>query len=293
MRFSWKGIVAGAAASLGVAVLGVTALTSSVSAQSPSPSPAATAAPAASPAAAAQPTASPAPAGPPGAPGTPPTRVYGSAQLGGRAAAAGTAIAALIGSVDCTVAPAGGSTTVSASGTYVIDVASAASRSGCGTDGATINFTVGGTRATQTATWRQGAIVEVNLTAQMATPTPSPAPSPTAAPRTPTPAPTAAPRTPTPAPTAAPRTPTPAPTAVVTPAPQRPVAPVAPAPQRPAAPAAAAAQRPAAAQPAALPRTGTGLQADNSQTAGWVFGGLALAVIALGATGFAANRRSR
>src|SRR5215207_5231347 len=113
MRFSWKGIVAGAAASLGAAVLGATVLTASVSAQSPSPSPAATAAPTVAPAATTAPAATPVG----GTPGTPPTRVYGSASLSGRPAAAGTAIVATIGAVDCTVAPAGGSTTVSASGT--------------------------------------------------------------------------------------------------------------------------------------------------------------------------------
>jgi hypothetical protein len=290
MRFSWKGIVAGGAASLGAVVLGATVLTATVGAQSPSPSPAATTV---------QPSPAATPAG--GTPGTPPTRVYGTAQLNGRPAAAGTAVVATIGSTDCTVAPAGGSTTVSASGTYVIDVASAASRAGCGMDGATVNFSVGGVRATQTATWRQGAIVEVNLTAQAATPTPAPTPT---AVRTATPAPTPV-RTATPAPTPV-RTATPAPTpvrtpsptAVVTPAPtgQRPAAPAAAPAQRPAAaPAApaAAAPRPAAAQPAALPRTGTGLQADNSLSAGWALGGLALAVIALGATGIAAYRRSR
>jgi hypothetical protein len=35
------------------------------------------------------------------------------------------------------------------------------------------------------------------------------------------------------------------------------------------------------------------MQADNGMTAGWVLGGLALAVAALGATGLAAYRRSR
>jgi len=70
--------------------------------------------------------------------------------------------------------------------------------------------------------------------------------------------------------------------------------PAAPAAQRPAAPAAAAPRPAAVAAPAALPRTGTGgMQADTSATTGWVLGGLALAVVALGATGVAAYRRTR
>jgi len=249
MKFSWKGIVAGTAASLGAVVLGATVLTGAVNAQSPSP--------AASPAG-------------PATPGTPPARVFGTAQLNGRPAAAGTPVVALIGTVTC------GTASVSATGTYVVDVNSAASQAGCGTDGASIAFTVGGARATQTTTWRQGAFIELNLTAQAATPvrTASPTPVPTARP------------------TASPQRPA-GPAVPAAPAQQRPAA--APAGAAPAAPAAAAAApRPATAQaPAALPRTGTGLQADNSMTAGWVLGSLALVVIALGATGLTAYRRSR
>jgi hypothetical protein len=43
----------------------------------------------------------------------------------------------------------------------------------------------------------------------------------------------------------------------------------------------------------ALPRTGAGVQADTANAAGWALGGLALAAIALGATGLATYRRRR
>jgi hypothetical protein len=90
---------------------------------------------------------------------TPPNRLHGTAMVGGEPAAPGTSIQASVGTQAC------GETTVEAGGAYVVDVASAASQTGCGTDGATITFTVGGTRATQTATWRQGAITAQPLTA--------------------------------------------------------------------------------------------------------------------------------
>lgn len=120
-----------------------------------------------------------------------PMRVYGSVQVGGGRAAAGAAVVAVIGSATC------GTAQVSATGAYVVDVVSAAARPGCGTDGATVNFTVGGARATQTITWRPGVFVELDLNTQQATPTPpppTPRPTPTVLPATPTPT----PRVPTP-----------------------------------------------------------------------------------------------
>src|SRR5262245_4758279 len=115
MRLSWRAIVAGTAASVGVLVLGVTALTSSANAQTPTatPTPATTSAPAATAAATAAPTARPASAP------SPPNRFFGTVTLNGQRAAAGTAVTAAIGSATC------GSGTVSATGTYTVDVASA------------------------------------------------------------------------------------------------------------------------------------------------------------------------
>ncbi len=214
---------------------------------------------------------SPTPA--PGGGPTPPNRFYGTVQLDGRAAPAGTTVVALVGTNTC------GRGTVDAFG-YVVDVASSFTQPGCGTEGATVAFQVGSVRATQTGTFATGAFTQLNLTATSPTPTPAPTAAPTAA-RTATPAPTPA-RTASPAPTPV-RTPTAAPAA------QRPAAPAAaPQPQRPAAPAAAPqAQRPAAV-PAALPRTGA-TSADTGSAAG-----LALAAFAAaGAAGVALARRRK
>src|SRR5215212_8932313 len=97
---------------------------------------------------------------PNGALDTPPMRVHGTALLGGLPAPPGTPIVALVGSSDCTVAPPGGSTAVGAAGTFEIDVMSASNRPGCGTNGATVFFMIGGASATQTTTWQQGAVKE-------------------------------------------------------------------------------------------------------------------------------------
>jgi hypothetical protein len=200
---------------------------------------------------------SPTPAAPTAAAGgpTPPNRFYGSATLDGRPAADGAAVVALVGTTSCGTGQVSG-------GQYVVDVASAFTRPGCGTDGGRVTFRVGTAPATQTGTFQTGAFTQLNLTAQTPTPTPTPtrAATPTAtAVRTATPAPTVA-RTATPAPTVA-RTATPAPTA------------------------APAAQRPAAAP--ALPRTGAA--ATDSQAPLW----LALAALALLTTGGVVIARRR
>jgi len=149
---------------------------------------------------------------------TAPMRLSGTARLNGQPAAAGTAAVATIGSATC------GTAQVSAGGAYVLDVNPATSQAGCGTDGATVAFTLGGARAGQTVTWREGATVELNLTAASAPPTPLPSLTPTRAP-TATPAPTSLP-TPAPTATAVPTlAPTPAPTPPQTPLPSPSVTP--------------------------------------------------------------------
>lgn len=257
MKGTWKGLMAGAGAAGAALVLGATVLVSTVGGQSPAPA----------------------------MPGTPPNRVFGTVQLNGQTAPAGTAIVALIGMTSC------GTAQVSTTGTYVIDVLSAASMPGCGTDGATVAFTVGGARATQTTMWQQGRFTDLPLTAQAQTPTATarpPTATPTRAPVTATP--TRAPVTATP--TVRPATPTPTARPAVSPT-ARPQGPATgPAAQRPAA-AAPAAARPAGQAPAALPRTGTGMAADTGATTGVALAGLALAVLALGTTGLLAYRRSR
>ena len=297
MKLSWKAIVAGTAASVGALVLGATALTGVVNAQvTPTPRPAT-------------------------AP-SPPLRVYGTASLGGQRAPAGTTVTARIGTQNC------GTGTVTASGTYTVDVASANTQAGCGVAGAAVSFLVGTAPATQTTTFREGAFEEINLTAQAATATPTATPvaTATATPvRTATPAvtPTAT-RTATPTATAAgtatataTRTATPTatatvirtPTVIATATAQKPAGPAAgPAAQRPAAP---AAQRPAASAPApaaaprptggtaataaALPRSGTGLTADTDLSPSGLatFGILGL-VLAAGTLALArSTRRTR
>ncbi len=196
-----------------------------------------------------------------GAQPTPPTRFFGTAQLDGRAAPDGTTITALVAGKNCGTGSVTG-------GSYTVDVASATTLPGCGTDGATVNFQVGTASATQTGTFQTGAFVSLNLTAQAATPTPSPTPA-----RTATPSPTPA-RTATPVPATPTRTATAIP---ATAAPQRPAG--SPVAQRPAAPAAAP----------ALPRTGA--DATDSPATGAV---AALAgIVALGGAGIAAFRRRR
>ncbi len=192
---------------------------------------------------------------------TPPNRFFGTAQLDGKAAPDGTTVTATVAGKTCGTGSVVG-------GSYTVDVASATTQPGCGTDGATVSFSVGTAKAKEEGKFQTGAFTSLNLTAQAATPTPAPTASPTPV-RTATPAPTPV-RTATPAPTPV-RTPTAAPTA------QRPAA--SPAAQRPAAPAAAP----------ALPRTGTGTGADSS--AMWILGALAAVVALGGATGIAAYRR--
>jgi hypothetical protein len=203
----------------------------------------------------------------------PSARFFGTVTLNGAAAAQGTTVTASIGGVAC------GFGTVSGS-TYAVDVQAI---NGCTTPGATVNFTVGGVRASQTGTLPpiEGTAVALNLTAVAATPAPAPPPPP--------PPPTAV-RTAAPPPPPPPR-PTPARTAVASPAAQRPAAPAAQA-AKPAAPGAQAA-RPAAAP--ALPRTGTGGLLDQHQNGatGLALLGIILGAMALSATGLVAYRRSR
>lgn len=185
---------------------------------------------------------------------TPPTRFFGTATVDGRPAADGTTVTASVGTNACGTGQVTG-------GAYTVDVASASTRSGCGTDGATVTFTVGSARATQTGTFQTGAFVSLNLTAQAATPTPT-----ATATRTATPAATAT-RTATPAATAT-RTATPAATAT---------------PVRTATPA------PTAPPVVRLPATGTGSGTGSSS---WMFGGLAaLALLGAGAGMIALRRR--
>jgi hypothetical protein len=110
-------------------------------------------------------------------PPTPPDRFFGDVTLDGAPAPAGTNVTAEIGGNVC------GQTTVQADSSYVLDAVSSGQTAGCGTEGASVSFTVGGSPA-GTAAWSSGQFSELDLAGQAAPPTVAP---PTVAPVTPTP----------------------------------------------------------------------------------------------------------
>jgi hypothetical protein len=134
---------------------------------------------------------------------TPPTRVFGTVTIDGQPAPLGTIVQAVVNDHLCGEGPVRYVNDQLPQG-YVVDVLSFSSSQGCGTDGDTVTFRVGGVQANETATFQSGAFVRLDLTVsgQVATPTagPTPAPfgegaaSPTAVP---TAAPTVAPASPT------------------------------------------------------------------------------------------------
>lgn len=116
------------------------------------------------------------------APPNPPSRFVGSVTVNGVAATTGTVIEGRVGGASC------GTTTVfqaSGQARYVLDVPAAdpASAPGCGTDGATVTFFIGGQQAAQTGIWRNFQLNTVDLSVAAATQ--PPAATPTAAPTTP------------------------------------------------------------------------------------------------------------
>lgn len=92
---------------------------------------------------------------------TPPHRFYGSVRLNGVPPPDGTAVVAVIGTIDCGKAEIVG-------GAYRLDAISATQRAGCGAEGQTVRFRVGGASALQTAVWRGAAFTELALAAQAA-----------------------------------------------------------------------------------------------------------------------------
>jgi hypothetical protein len=109
-------------------------------------------------------------------PPTPPNRFFGNVTIGGKAAPAGTNVSAMIGGNVC------GQTTVKDDSTYVLDVVSSGQTAGCGTEGASVSFTVGGNPA-GSGTWSSGKFTSMDLAGQAAQPTAVP----TVKPVTPTP----------------------------------------------------------------------------------------------------------
>ena len=110
-------------------------------------------------------------------PPTPPDRFFGNVTLDGAPAPAGTNVTATISGNVC------GQTTVLADSTYVLDVVSSNQTAGCGTDGASVSFKVGGNPA-ESGTWSSGKFTELNLAGKTPQPTAVP---PTPKPVTPTP----------------------------------------------------------------------------------------------------------
>jgi opacity protein-like surface antigen len=94
-------------------------------------------------------------------PPTPPNRFFGDVTLDGSPASAGTNVTATIGGNIC------GQTTVQADSTYVLDVVSSGQTAGCGTEGATVEFTVAGNSA-GSAAWSSGQFTELDLVAEAA-----------------------------------------------------------------------------------------------------------------------------
>ncbi len=111
-------------------------------------------------------------------PPTPPNRFFGKVTQGGSAAAAGTQVSATIGDTVC------GQTTVKADSSYVLDVVASGQTAGCGTEGASVSFMVGGNPA-GSATWSSGKFTSLDLGGQAVQPTVAPPSTP--APVTPTP----------------------------------------------------------------------------------------------------------
>ncbi len=87
-----------------------------------------------------------------------PNRFLGHVTLDGSPAPAGTNVTGAIGGNVC------GQTTVKADSTYVLDVVSSGQTAGCGTEGATVNFTVAGYPA-GTSTWHSGSFTALDLVA--------------------------------------------------------------------------------------------------------------------------------
>ena len=105
---------------------------------------------------------------------SPPTRFFGATTLDDQPAPDGTTITAFVGTNNC------GTGTITGS-SYTVDVASATTKSGCGTDGATVGFTIGSAMASQTGTFQPGALVSLDLIASSQLPRP-PCPPVTTAP---------------------------------------------------------------------------------------------------------------
>lgn len=102
-----------------------------------------------------------------------PATFYGTASIDGEPAPAGAEVRALIEGEDCTQPGGQGVVIDSGVAVYVITVMHESQREGCGADGKTVTFTIGGQQAGQAVAWRQG-VEELNLNAGNGQPMPLP-----------------------------------------------------------------------------------------------------------------------
>lgn len=125
---------------------------------------------------------------------SPPTRAFGSVTIDGQPAPLGTVVQAVINDKLCGEGVVRFVNDALPQG-YVVDVQSNASSSGCGADGDTIRFRVGGVEATETGEFQTGTFLRLDLTVagQVATPAAGATPPPFGAEASPTPIPAVAP----------------------------------------------------------------------------------------------------
>lgn len=113
--------------------------------------------------------------GPPGLPAT----FYGAVVIDGKPPPDGTQVRAFINGKECTQAGNAGTVLSGGIASYAITVPHESQVAGCGTEGATVSFAVGGQPASQTATWT-ARTQQVGLSVGSATPPTLPSPTPTA-----------------------------------------------------------------------------------------------------------------
>jgi len=94
-----------------------------------------------------------------------PATFYGEVTLDGGVPPPGTDIRAFVNGNDCTQEGDDRFILVDGQGRYVITVVHLTQREGCGMDGATVRFFVGGRLAAQTGTWRNDGPQELDLAA--------------------------------------------------------------------------------------------------------------------------------
>lgn len=121
-----------------------------------------------------------------------PATFYGTASIDGAPVPDGTPVRALIDGKDCTQPGPAQRGTIRDGGVsaYVLTVMHESQEPGCGREGKTVTFTIGGWPATQVATWRSGAPqrLDLNAGAGQAPPLPTPTPAPPGSAETPPPA---------------------------------------------------------------------------------------------------------